>query len=80
MHDYGNKDWAGLTRDYYMKRWKVYFSALDDELRTNVPAKPIDWFALGEEWNRGKQRYTTRPQGDAYALATETAKTLGLID
>jgi len=80
LHDYGNKDWAGLTRDYYMKRWKVYFSALDDELRTNVPAKPIDWFALGEEWNRGKQRYTTRPQGDAYALATETAKTLGLID
>ena len=80
LHDYGNKDWAGLTRDYYMKRWRVYFSALDDELRTSVVAKPIDWFALGEEWNRGKQRYTTRPQGDAYALAAETAKTLGLID
>ena len=80
LHDYGNKDWAGLTRDYYMKRWRVYFSALDDELRTSVAAKPIDWFALGEEWNRGKQRYTTRPQGDAYALAAETAKTLGLID
>jgi len=80
LHDYGNKDWAGLTRDYYMKRWRVYFSALDDELRTSVAAKPIDWFALGEEWSRGKQRYTTRPQGDAYALAAETAKTLGLID
>lgn len=80
LHDYGNKDWAGLTRDYYMKRWRVYFSALDDELRTGVAAKPIDWFALGEEWNRGKQRYATRPQGDAYALAAETAKTLGLID
>ena len=80
LHDYGNKDWAGLTRDYYMKRWRIYFSALDDELRTSVAAKPIDWFALGEEWNRGKQRYTTRPQGDAYALAAETAKTLGLID
>jgi len=80
LHDYGNKDWAGLTRDYYMKRWRVYFSALDDELRTSVVAKPIDWFALGEEWNRGKQRYTTRPQGDAYTLAAETAKTLGLID
>jgi alpha-N-acetylglucosaminidase len=80
LHDYGNKDWAGLTRDYYMKRWKVYFAALDDELRTGVAAKPIDWFALGEEWNRGKQRYATRPQGDCYALAAETAQTLGLAD
>ena len=80
LHDYGNKDWAGLTHDYYMKRWKVYFSALDDELRTGVAAKPIDWFALGEEWNRGRQRYTTRTQGDSYTLAAETAKTLGLLD
>jgi len=80
LHDYGNKDWAGLTRDYYMKRWKVYFAALDDELRTGEAAKPIDWFALGEQWNRGKQRYATRPQGDSYALAAETAETLGLAD
>ncbi len=80
LHDYGNKDWAGLTRDYYMKRWKVYFSGLADELRTGVAAKPIDWFALGEEWNRGRQRYTTRAQGDSYSLAAETARTLGLLD
>ncbi|MBN8886672.1 MAG: alpha-N-acetylglucosaminidase [Rudaea sp.] len=80
LHDYGNKDWAGLTRDYYMKRWKVYFAALDEELRSGITAKPIDWFALGEEWNRGQQRYTTRPQGDSYALAAETAKALGLSD
>jgi len=80
LHDYGNKDWAGLTRDYYMQRWKVYFAALDDELRTGEAAKPIDWFALGEQWNRGKQRYATRPQGDSYALAAETAETLGLAD
>jgi alpha-N-acetylglucosaminidase len=80
LHDYGNKDWAGLTHDYYMKRWQVYFAALDDELRTGVAAKPIDWFALGEEWNRGKQRYPTLPQGDTYELAAETAKVLGLLD
>jgi alpha-N-acetylglucosaminidase len=80
LHDYGNKDWAGLTRDYYMKRWKTYFDALAEELRSGVAAKPIDWFALGEEWNRGKQRYTTRTHGDSYVLAAETAKALGLAD
>lgn len=80
LHDYGNKDWAGLTRDYYMRRWEVYFAALDGELRTGVTAQPIDWFALGEEWNRGTQRYPTRPHGDSYALAAETARALGLAD
>lgn len=80
LHDYGNKDWAGLTRDYHMRRWEVYFAALDGELRTGVTAQPIDWFALGEEWNRGTQRYPTRPHGDSYALAAETARALGLAD
>lgn len=69
LHDYGNKDWAGLTRDYYRVRWSAYFDALDRELRTGVPAKPIDWFAMGDAWNRGRQRYADRPSGDAYAVA-----------
>lgn len=78
LHDYGNKDWAGLTQDYYLKRWKVYFAALDAELRTQVTAKPIDWFALGDEWNHGKQSYPTQPQGDSYALATLVARELNI--
>ena len=78
LHDYGNKDWAGLTRDYYLQRWKVYFDALDAELRTGAAAKPIDWFALGDAWNRGKQHYATEPQGDSYVVASRIAKALGI--
>jgi len=78
LHDYGNKDWAGLTRDYYRQRWAMYFSALNQELRTGVPAKPIDWFALGDAWNRSEQRYTDVPSGDAYRVATRIATLLGL--
>lgn len=78
LHDYGNKDWAGLTRDYYGHRWQTYFDALDAELRTGVPAARIDWFALGDAWNRGRQRYPAQPHGDAHALATEVADLLGL--
>jgi alpha-N-acetylglucosaminidase len=76
LHDYGNKDWAGLTRDYYRQRWEVYFAALDKELSTGVAAKPIDWFALGDAWNRGRQTYATKPQGDAYAIANRLAHEL----
>jgi alpha-N-acetylglucosaminidase len=76
LHDYGNKDWAGLTRDYYHARWQTYFDALDADLRTGNRSAPIDWFALGDAWNRGKQHYSNRTHGDAYVMAQRVAKSL----
>ena len=78
LHDYGNRDWAGLTRDYYRARWERYFRSLDEALRTGGPPERIDWFAMGEAWNRGTQRYSDRPHGDPYAVAQRVAKELGL--
>lgn len=79
LHDYGNKDWAGLTRDYYRLRWQTYFRTLDDALRTDAPPKSIDWFAMGDAWNHGTQRYADEPSGDAYAAAVHVARALKLI-
>jgi alpha-N-acetylglucosaminidase len=76
LHDYGNKDWAGLTHDYYRVRWQRYFDALDEALRTGASPTPIDWFALGNEWSHGTQQYSARPAGDSYALATKVANVL----
>jgi len=73
LHDYGNKDWAGLVRDYYRVRWQTYFESLDAELRSGIPAVPIDWYALGDAWNHSTRRYSSRPHGDAYAIATQIA-------
>jgi alpha-N-acetylglucosaminidase len=78
LHDYGNKDWAGLTRDYYRLRWEIFFRALDTELRTGMAPAPIDWFALGEAWNRGDQSYPDHPVGDTYAAAKRIADFLAL--
>lgn len=78
LHDYGNKDWAGLTRDYYRLRWDLYFRALDEALRSGVPAPPIDWYALGERWNLGRETYSSRPAGDSYAAAKRIADFLAM--
>lgn len=80
LHDYANRDWAGLTRDYYRVRWAAFFQTLDDELRTGRHASRIDWFALGETWNRGKQHYPTQPHGDPYIVARRIAAELGISD
>ena len=78
LHDYGNKDWAGLTRDYYRVRWQTYFAALDAELSSGVSSKPVDWFEFGDAWNRDSRPYPSRPHGDTYAIATSIAGALNL--
>ncbi len=78
LHDYGNKDWAGLTRGYYRVRWARYLDALAQELATGIPADPIDWFAIGEAWNSGRESYSAQAAGDSYAVATRVAQALGI--
>jgi alpha-N-acetylglucosaminidase len=78
LHDYGNKDWAGLTHDYYRVRWQTYFASLDAELSSGVSRKPVDWFELGDAWNHDSHPYSTRPHGDTFAIATRIAGALNL--
>ena len=78
LHDYGNKDWAGLTRDYYLPRWKRYFASLDTALRTGQPAMRLDWYAMGNAWNHGSQHYASEPQGNAWRVASKVARALHL--
>lgn len=78
LHDYANKDWAGLTGDYYQKRWQLYFQSLEQALRENSTPKQLDWFALGDEWNREKKHYNSDEQGDSYVEASRVAQVLHL--
>jgi alpha-N-acetylglucosaminidase len=78
LHEYANRDWAGLTADYYMPRWKMYFDTLSVSLDTKSPPKPIDWYAFGDEWNRRSTKYATVPTGQSYAAALAIARDLNL--
>jgi alpha-N-acetylglucosaminidase len=79
LHEYGNRDWAGLTSDYYMPRWQMYFDTLSDSLATGKPPKTIDWYAFGDRWNRSQTVYSATPQGDSYTAALAVARTLHLL-
>jgi alpha-N-acetylglucosaminidase len=79
LHDYGNRDWAGLVRGYYRLRWQTFFNALGEELRSGVPAAPIDWFALGDKWNHDGDRYADEPRGDPHGVALEAGRALGIV-
>jgi alpha-N-acetylglucosaminidase len=78
LHEYANRDWAGLTADYYMPRWKMYFETLSASLATKTPPKPIDWYAFGDAWNRKQTKYASVPAGDSYLAAMAVARDLNL--
>jgi alpha-N-acetylglucosaminidase len=78
LHEYGNRDWAGLTSDYYMPRWQIYFDSLSTALATGVPPKSIDWYAFGNTWNHSHKVYEVDPQGDSYNAAFAIARALHL--
>jgi alpha-N-acetylglucosaminidase len=76
LHDYGNKDWAGLISGYYRPRWQLYFEQLDRSLKTGQSPGSIDWFQFGEQWNRSTAEYAVRPNGDSWSLAKRVADEL----
>jgi len=79
LHEYGNRDWAGLTSDYYMPRWQMYFDSLSTSLATGEPPRSIDWYAFGDRWNHSQKVYNNTPQGDPYTAALAIARTLDLL-
>ena len=78
LHEYGNRDWAGLVGGYYAPRWKLYFDSLDTALRTGEPPQPIDWYVFGDTWNRSRTQYAAEPAGDPYAASMDIANALHL--
>jgi alpha-N-acetylglucosaminidase len=78
LHEYGNRDWAGLTSDYYLPRWQMFFDSLSTSLATGEPPKSIDWYAFGDRWNHSQKTYDVNPQGDPHTAALAIARTLHL--
>ncbi|MBS1813659.1 MAG: alpha-N-acetylglucosaminidase [Acidobacteria bacterium] len=78
LHEYANKDWAGLMRDFYMPRWQMYFDSLDEAMKNHTPQKMIDWYAVGDAFNRSTKSYSAVPTGDTYAAAMKIAVALRL--
>jgi alpha-N-acetylglucosaminidase len=79
LHEYGNKDWAGLVESYYARRWRMYFDSLDAALQTGKPPQPVDWYGFGDAWNRSTDQFAATPTGDCYAAASAIAVSLNLM-
>ena len=67
LHDYSNREWQGLLRDFYLPRWQTWF----DLRLNNWPYKPsVDFFALEQPWTLRHNPYSPHPSGDPVAVAS----------
>jgi alpha-N-acetylglucosaminidase len=78
LHEYANRDYAGLTSTYYAPRWQLYFDSLLHSLDTHTPPSPIDWYAFGDHWNHLQTSYSSTPNGNPYTAAQAIATDLNL--
>lgn len=81
LHDYASKQWSGLLRDFYRKRWERFLQTLDQCLEKN---QPLDAAAFDreirtweEQWTHDTTVYPATPQGDPVAVAKQLFKKYG---
>ncbi len=81
--DYSNRQWAGLTNDYYKMRWEKWITERKKELAgesyTNYSAQ--DWFEMEWAWARGTNKYSGTPNGlDLQGLGTDVLANYSLTN
>src|SRR5699024_8489331 len=50
LDDYSNRQWSGLTRDYYLPRWEKWVDTHVYALKNDSSPKSFDWFDNGWNW------------------------------
>ena len=75
LHEYSNREWAGMISGFYIPSWKLFLDQLDACLQQN---KEFDNAAFTDEikkweenWTHQTDSYPDHPQGDSVQIAVE---------
>jgi alpha-N-acetylglucosaminidase len=68
LHDYADKEWSGLLRDFYLPRWELFVRELSARLG-GKPAQEPSYFAFEKQWTEQRQEYPAVPSGDPVITA-----------
>lgn len=69
LRDYSNKQWAGLTSDFYRPRWEKWVALRRAELtggeqdRRSEKKQAEDWFRMEWNWALARNPYPVEPNG-----------------
>ena len=63
LRDYSNRQWAGLTKDYYYPRWQKWINDVKEAMKNNTAVPSTDWFLMEWEWANLKS-----DEGNEYSI------------
>ena len=70
LRDYAHKEWNGILKDFYYKRWEAWWKMLQGVL-DGGEMQEIDWYAMEELWTLQHNPYKTEAEGDCIDTARE---------
>jgi len=78
LNDYANRSWAGLTKEFYKKRWELFVNDIISSIENN---KKFDEKAFYKkvtqfewEWTLGNESYHAAPKGNSIIIAKKLIK------
>ena len=60
LRDYSNKQWSGLTKDFYVDRWNSWVKVMKQKLSGQKASEP-DWFKNDIRWVWKENSYSDTP-------------------
>lgn len=72
LHDYSNRQWSGLIKDFYKSRWQRWLDNRIKELKNEPFEDDINWFEWEWNWVRSDKAYPAAPQKADTAVQTIT--------
>lgn len=73
LRDYAHKEWNGILKDFYYKRWSEYWKTLQDVL-DGKPEVKLDYYAMEEPWTLDNKFYPYEAEGDCIDVAKDVFK------
>jgi len=70
LRDYAHKEWNGILKDFYYKRWEAYWKTLSDVLN-GKPMMELDYYSMEEPWTKATNPYSAAPENDCVTVAKE---------
>lgn len=71
LHDYSNRQWAGLIGSFYKPRWERWITNRRAELSGKPFEKNVDWFEWEWNWVWSDTAYPTKPKQTDLAVLGE---------
>lgn len=71
--DYAQRRWSGMISDYYLPRWKLYFSNTREKMLGKKGIN-IDYYTFSDNWAKNGKSYPTEPVGDPVEVSLELIK------